>query len=164
MAKTQRTPTALAAAGRSLLITPEAVKDGRDFAAARLTRYAAVHDLAGVDQVHIDDVKVCVSELVTNAIKYGSGPDRTNINLEISIWPRWTRVTVDDRDPEVPNAVPVAEEMAESGRGLMIVSLYAARFWWGKGLISKTANAAILHTGVTLTDEDEIALDLEMVR
>lgn len=161
---TETRPQALTATGRFLEIDTKSVKTARDWAAAKLIYRAADLGLAGIDAEHVDDVLVVVSELVTNAIKYGNG-DRTHISLEIGVWSRWTLVTVDDRDPVIPDPVGAPAALAQSGRGLMIVGLYAERFWWRKGSISKTACAAILHSGVEgLTPEDELALDREMVR
>lgn len=151
---TETRAQALDVAWIGLQIDPEAVKAARDFATT------ALGALAKTDADHVDAVRTVVSELVTNAIKYGAGADRTNIGLEVGIWSLWTLVTVDDRDPRVRRSrVRKGDDLPESGRGLLIVRALAARFWWDPRLISKTATAAILRTGVTLTDGDQAVLD-----
>ena len=141
------------ATGRSLPISPEAAPTARDFTAGFLVGKARL------DAGHVGDVVLVVSELVTNAIKYGANA-RPNIYLEVGIWSKWTLITVDDRDPQVYEAAPERDdELRESGRGLDIVRAYAERFWWDPKLISKTANAAVLRPGVKLTDEDNAILD-----
>ena len=67
-----------------------------------------------------------VSELVTNAIVHG----RSGANLDTEITPGVLRVTVTDDSPAPLPAVDLAPRTsAEGGRGLLIVSLLAAR--WG---------------------------------
>jgi anti-sigma regulatory factor (Ser/Thr protein kinase) len=128
-------------------IDPTSVAAARDFTA----RYLAKTRLTGD---HADDVVLAVSEMVTNAIRYG-GNGRKNISLDLEIWSKWTLVIVDDRDPQV--YAPSSD--VERGRGLLIVNAIAERFWWRPLLMSKTANAVILRTGVKLTDEDNKILD-----
>jgi anti-sigma regulatory factor (Ser/Thr protein kinase) len=145
---------AIAAAGRSLPVGPQAVAAAREFAAQFVANRASL----GGDHLH--DVVLLVSELVTNAIKYG-GAGRANIYLEIGMWSKWTLITVDDRIREVYEAAPVDddEDLRESGRGLEIVEVLAERFWWHPRSISKTANAVILRSDAELTDEDNAILD-----
>jgi anti-sigma regulatory factor (Ser/Thr protein kinase) len=143
---------ALWATVRSLPIAPKAAATARAFAAEFL---ASVK----LDDGHIDDVVLVISELITNAVKYG-GDGQRNINLEVGIWSKWTLITVDDRDPQVYEAAPERDnDLCESGRGLFIVCAYAERFWWRPLMLSKTANAAVLRPGVKLTDEDNAILD-----
>jgi anti-sigma regulatory factor (Ser/Thr protein kinase) len=139
--------------GRSLRPAPEAVGTARWFAALTLG------DLTETDHSHADDVCVIVSELVTNAITHVAGI--RNIWLDLEIWPRWTYVIVDDRDPTVhpPDEAAMADPLAESLRGLMIVRAMSERFWWRYRTMSKTANSVILRSGAQLTAADEALLD-----
>jgi anti-sigma regulatory factor (Ser/Thr protein kinase) len=143
-------------AGRPLAIAPTSVATAREFAA----RFLA--DTAKLGGDHREDVVLVVSEIVTNAMKYG-GNGRRNMYLDIEIWSKWTLVTVDDRTPEVyePAAADDEEDenLRESGRGLQIVDVLAERWWWHPRRISKTANAVILRGNVTLTDQDNDILD-----
>lgn len=144
----------IAAIGHFLEIRPEAVADARRYTARFL------FDEAKLDGDHLDDVVLVVSELVTNAIKYGGGGRR--IHLELGIWSKWTMITVDDRTREVYEPASVEaedEDLRDSGRGLLIVQSLAERFWWHRRQFGKTANAVILRPDVKLTDEDRAFLD-----
>lgn len=112
-----------------------------------------------LDDDHVDDVLLVADELVANAVTHGRGaPPATNVTLKLIIWSKWTLLVVDDRTPEIKEP-PADDVLAESGRGLLIVNALAARFWWAPKVESKTANAAVLRTGVKLTADDEAILD-----
>lgn len=145
---------AIAAAGRTLRIAPESVATAREFTARFLT------DNAKLDDDHVDDVVLVVSELTTNSVKYG-GNGRRNIYLDVEVWSKWTLVKVDDRSSAANETEPAAagDGLRESGRGLLVVRTIAERFWWHPRLISKTANAGILRPGIMLTDADNTILD-----
>lgn len=146
-------PAALKLTEKSFLIEASAVARARRFAERLLVAEF------GLDDEHVDAVVLVVSELTTNAIKYGAA-GRRNIGVRFEIWPRWTLVIVDDRDATVrPRKVADPGELAESGRGLEIVQFLAARFWWRPLRFSKTANAVVLRTDVKLTADDEAILD-----
>jgi anti-sigma regulatory factor (Ser/Thr protein kinase) len=66
-----------------------------------------------------------VSELVTNAILHG----RSSATLEAHRPPGLMRVAVRDDNPALPEVGSHPDFGAESGRGLMIVSMLAPR--WG---------------------------------
>lgn len=66
----------------------------------------------------VDAVVLAVSELVTNAVRYG----RPRVSLELQRQPEQVRVEVHDGDPtEPPTGHGEAGPDAESGRGLTIV-------------------------------------------
>jgi anti-sigma regulatory factor (Ser/Thr protein kinase) len=141
------------AAGRSLLIDPQAASAARAFTEERL---GAVK----LDAGHIDDVVCVVAELVANGVTHGAGGEEMRyVHLELGIWSKWTLVTVDDRDPNVYDSPANDDPLAESGRGLMIVRALSERFWWHPKLFSKTANAVILRPGVQLTGQDTTILN-----
>jgi len=71
------------------------------------------------------DCNLLVSELVTNAVVYGSGP----IVLEIGRRDRGVRVSVTDGARTGEVAAQDVFDDAEGGRGLAIVATVAAR--WG---------------------------------
>ena len=74
----------------------------------------------------IDDAKLLVSEIVTNAVQYGRSP----ITIALRIDPPGLGVTVTDAgdtQPQVPTENPPAA--ASSGRGLLIVDRLATA--WG---------------------------------
>lgn len=77
----------------------------------------------GQAEVHIEDVALVVSELVTNAVVHGDG----EITLHVTVAHDAVRVEVEDREPELPDRLPAALD-AESGRGLLMVSRIA-RDW-----------------------------------
>jgi anti-sigma regulatory factor (Ser/Thr protein kinase) len=116
-------------------------------------------NLAENDTDHAADIAVIVSELVTNAITHVAGI--RNVWLEIEVWPRWTRVIVDDRDPTVhpPDEAVAADPLPESLRGLLIVRALSERFWWRTRALSKAAHAVVLHSGIELAAVDRDLLD-----
>jgi anti-sigma regulatory factor (Ser/Thr protein kinase) len=68
----------------------------------------------------VDSVVLAVSELVTNAIRYGRPP----VYLVLRRKRQGVRLDVHDGDPREPDVGP-AEDDAESGRGLGIVQAVA---------------------------------------
>ena len=68
---------------------------------------------------------LCTSELVTNAVIHG----RTSATIHVHRPGTVLRVSVRDDNPRLPPAGELPPLSAESGRGLMIVSLLAAS--WG---------------------------------
>ena len=69
----------------------------------------------------VDAVALAVSELVTNAIRYG----RPTVSVDLARQRSQVRVAVHDGDPTEPPAAGQAEADAESGRGLAIVEALA---------------------------------------
>ena len=74
--------------------------------------------------VHVDDVTLVVSELVTNAVVHGAG----DVTLDVVVADDAVRVEVTDREPDLPEPVDNGAD-AEAGRGLLIVSRLARQ--WG---------------------------------
>lgn len=68
-----------------------------------------------------DDLTLIVSELVTNAVRYGAPP----VHVEVRLDERALTVTVVDADPGPPVPTSPGHE-AEGGRGLLLIDLLAA--------------------------------------
>ena len=68
---------------------------------------------------------VLTSELVTNAVRYGSGQAVLEARLPAGV----LRVSVADGSPDLPVVGPAAEITAETGRGVLLVSTLSSR--WG---------------------------------
>ncbi|HVM28610.1 MAG TPA: ATP-binding protein [Mycobacteriales bacterium] len=74
---------------------------------------------AGAERL-CDDLMLIVSELVTNAVRYGAPP----VRVEVAVEDRTITVAVRDDDPVAP--VPKdADADAEGGRGLLLIDLLA---------------------------------------
>jgi anti-sigma regulatory factor (Ser/Thr protein kinase) len=70
-----------------------------------------------------DDVLLIVSELVTNAVRYGKPPVCVSVRAD----EQTVTVGVSDAASERP-AMRTADDDAESGRGLLLMSLLSAEF------------------------------------
>ncbi|SOD65970.1 Anti-sigma regulatory factor (Ser/Thr protein kinase) [Streptomyces zhaozhouensis] len=139
-----REPVVLSSAYRFRSIT--LVADYRDTPAA--ARHTARHVLGewGLSEL-ADDVELCVSELVGNAIHHAA-PDGRRVQLAgerrvvvaFRYWPRSLFVEVSDED-STPPTLPAGDRLdpspgpddtllAEGGRGLFIVQSLADATWW----------------------------------
>lgn len=96
-----------------------------DARSARDARHLIGHALAGwCDARQLDDIALCVSELVTNAVLHaGSGP-----RLLVHVRPTVVHVEISD-DSDVLPFVPGAGAGATSGRGVSILGTLSTR--WG---------------------------------
>jgi hypothetical protein len=124
-------------------------------------RHVTTLMLAGfVPATHLDDLELCVSELVTNAIKaardhaalcgftwhYGDTP----VHLGIACGPRWTRLDVRDPDPVMP--IPPQRDLLDiGGKGLQLVTDIAAVLWPDLATDHKIMHAVIPMPKVELT-------------
>ena len=97
---------------------PESARAARRF----ITEFCAAARLP--DEI-CHTAALLVSELVTNAILHG----RSAATLEAHRPPEFIRVAVRDENPSLPAVGDNPAFGAESGRGLMIVSMLAPR--WG---------------------------------
>lgn len=88
-------------------------------AQARAAVAGFVRDV-GVERL-ADDLVLIVSELVTNAVRYGAPP----VRLEVDADDDAVTVTVVDAAPARPVRRPVSTS-AEGGRGLLLIDLLAA--------------------------------------
>jgi len=117
---------------RSLSLTLPADRPELLSAIRRLV-YAHALD-SGAPTAKAEDIELCVSELLTNALRYSDGPAR----LEFAVHDRTVLVAVSDtstRAPGAPGPDPAAN--GEHGRGLHIVNKLASAVEvkvhpWGK--------------------------------
>lgn len=94
-------------------------------APAQARHYVSAH-LGWLPPADLDDALVLVSELVSNAVRYGE----PEITLQLRTDPPGVAVAVSDHGPELPRVVDTPPEpQAISGRGLLIVDALANR--WG---------------------------------
>ncbi|MFF4797885.1 ATP-binding protein [Streptomyces sp. NPDC001351] len=98
------------------------VQAARQFTAETLTGWG----LAGTDRA--DDVLLCVSELVTNALLHGVPPGRLS-RLLLRHDGRVLGVEVHDSGPGVPRVVEDGDVRSEGGRGLLLVAALSDK--WG---------------------------------
>ena len=88
----------------------------------------------GAKQEKAEDIELCVSELLTNALRYSSGPAR----LELNVHGGAVHLQVSDTAAATPHEVGQSEGRREHGRGLHIVKelafAHAVRVHprWGK--------------------------------
>ena len=98
--------------GRQHLLSP--MRAGGYRALRIWTRvWVRAHPVVGVDA---DDVALVMTELVSNAMRHGSGP----VDIDLHDGPGTVRISVADSS-ETPPQLPGADGMALGGRGLMIL-------------------------------------------
>jgi anti-sigma regulatory factor (Ser/Thr protein kinase) len=94
--------------------------------APRLARDFIVEQGKELPQDAIEDARLLVSELVTNALRYG----RPQITVQVELHPPLIKVSVHDEGPTLPPAEPpTALPTAPAGRGLNLVERIAS--CWG---------------------------------
>lgn len=84
-----------------------------------------------------DDMRLVVTEIVTNAVRHGR---RGDVRIRLDLQGDMLTVTAQDETPYVllpPAAAPAAGE--ESGRGLFLVQMLASR--WGHGPVEGSGTA-----------------------
>lgn len=121
------------AATASLPARPEVVRHARRLTRTALAAWGAGHLVDGAEMI--------VSELVTNAVRYGHGP----VDLAIALTDEMLRISVSDGGP----CLPVPREAGpgdQSGRGLLIVEALAESWEVRAGLDGKTVSC-VLPTG-----------------
>jgi len=102
---------------------------------------------------HLDDLEMCVSELVTNALRTARAHTETSgfawsyadtpIHLSVATAERWSRLSVRDPNPAMPETVP-GGLLDEGGRGLVIVDAVAACRWHTATAQDKTVHAPLV--------------------
>lgn len=102
---------------------------------AREFMKVTLHDRAVPDRV--EDMTVTVSELVSNALRYGRAPSagsaasQTRFSVWVGVWEQWSCAVcaVADCGDGVP-LLNQADQLAESGRGLQIVAALSDAWGW----------------------------------
>jgi anti-sigma regulatory factor (Ser/Thr protein kinase) len=119
-----------------------------------------------VDKGLADDVRLTVSEVVTNAIRAAERYARERdhrwawyerpVALRVVCRPRWVHILVIDPDPTEPGPPPDLCELFDElgGRGLGIVDQVAALRWFRPNDYGKTAHVVVTHPGMTLAPTD----------
>jgi anti-sigma regulatory factor (Ser/Thr protein kinase) len=123
----ERRPPAihLAPQTRSLAFeaTPESVREARDFARSVLASW----DLGEM----FDDVRLVISELVTNALRYApAAPDGT-LPIRLTLLRTGARLTCAVTDPS--DQIPVTRDpdfTSQNGRGLCLVEAFSDSWNW----------------------------------
>ncbi|WP_329262751.1 ATP-binding protein [Streptomyces sp. NBC_01478] len=105
---------------------PQSAHVARDFTRAALTGRAG-------DEV-LDDMAVTVSELVSNALRYGRAANslaEQQPSLWLAVWDRlpYAVCAVTDDSDRIP-VQGSPDEFAESGRGLQVVSALSESWGW----------------------------------
>ncbi|WP_432020683.1 SpoIIE family protein phosphatase [Streptomyces sp. 1222.5] len=109
---TQLPAAPLATAVADLAAAPESVAAGREF----LSRTLAAWGFAEA----MDDARLLLSEVLTNAVQHGQGP----IGVHLCRTDADLTVEISDRSPALPQPRQAAED-EESGRGLLLVRALA---------------------------------------
>lgn len=106
----------------NLELTLEPVPDSIPQARHTLDRLADA-----VEEPLLENLRLLVSEVVTNSIRHGEGFDP--IELRVSVSPLIVRVEVEDRGPGFEPRLTDEDGERNSGWGLLLVDRLAAR--WG---------------------------------
>lgn len=75
------------------------------------------------------DAELVGCELITNAIRHATGRGDRQIRAQIQRYPRHLRLAVYDGSP-VPPVMVRPDELAESGRGLIMISMLCEWGWF----------------------------------
>ncbi|MET9362874.1 ATP-binding protein [Streptomyces sp. NPDC006632] len=117
----------------------QSVPAAREFAEEALSDWGFAH--------RRDDVLLCVSELVTNALLHGVPPGRGFL-LRMGLCDGAVlRVEVQDSGAGVPGIAKGADAGAEGGRGLLLVEAVADKWGVGERDPGKTVWCAFLCPG-----------------
>jgi hypothetical protein len=124
-------------------------------------RNRLTHMLAGlVPAGHLDDLTLCASELVTNALRaareyadlleFGWSYLDTPIHLGVLTTERWTRLDVRDPNPAM-HEPPPRDLLDVGGKGLVVVDTLGACRWHNSTAHDKTMHVIVPMPKVELT-------------
>jgi anti-sigma regulatory factor (Ser/Thr protein kinase) len=134
------------------------VRDAREYALAVVAG-------AGIqDDGLIEDVRLVVSEVVTNAMRAAEryaasrgrawAPYEAPVSLRIECRPSWIHLLVTDPDPEMPDPEPRDLLDETGGRGLTIVDAVCDLWWVRPGSYGKTFHVVIARPGARITPDE----------
>jgi anti-sigma regulatory factor (Ser/Thr protein kinase) len=101
-----------------LRVAPDAISEAR----------AAVDRMSG-DETLLNNLRLLVSEVVTNSVRHAGLDEASRISLHIETSPECVRVEVTDPGPGFVPRVPEPRSTQDSGWGLYLVDELADR--WG---------------------------------
>lgn len=115
--------------GETTAMRFEAIRiPGAERAVSHVRRWCL--DQLGDDHPVLDDALLCLSELVTNAMRYTDSGQGGQVHVELGFSERAVRVEVlDDGGSTTVPCLADVDEAGVSGRGLRIVSFLASA--WG---------------------------------
>jgi len=96
----------------------------------------SLEDLPGIPAATLDDLKLLVSELVTNSVRHTGLQLGDLIELRVSGEPGRVRVEVADQGPGFKPQPPPRASSRESGWGLFLVEQISSR--WGLAVDGET--------------------------
>ncbi|MEU7376601.1 ATP-binding protein [Streptomyces albidoflavus] len=105
-----------------LISEPQSARSARLFVRQYLAYY-----LPGASDEHVQTVALVACELVTNAIRYGTGPG-DSLRIVLDADEERTRVEVRDPVRRHPRRRPASEER-ERGRGLLLLDALCPQSW-----------------------------------
>ena len=120
--------------GRGQVVLDRRVADPSELAAVRHGATAACHETVAALS---DDLALCISELVTNALLHGEGP----VRVVVLCAPPSVTIAVRDRDRRTPQLV--LSSAHSGGRGLRIVDALSHRWGMEFGADGKTIWATL---------------------
>jgi anti-sigma regulatory factor (Ser/Thr protein kinase) len=139
-------------------VEPALVGDAREHALA-VVAGAGIQD----DGV-IEDVRLVVSEVVTNAMRAAEryaasrgrpwAPYETPVSLRVECRPGWIHLLVTDPDPAMPHPAPRDLMDETGGRGLTIVDAVGDLSWVSRGSYGKTFHVVIARFGTRITPDE----------
>jgi anti-sigma regulatory factor (Ser/Thr protein kinase) len=91
----------------------------------------------------LDDLLIVVSELVTNAFRYGKAPVVLHLTLEGD----HLLVGVQDSEPSSLPTPKNAEDLEPTGRGLRLISAMTTHWGWNRALDQKVVWAKVPIAG-----------------
>lgn len=103
---------------RTLPADPESVRMARNAVMAMMIEAACT-------PATVEAARLLVSELATNAVLHAASPTFT---ITVEIEEPWTRISVHDEDPLLPEAGRHVDPQAEGGRGLGLVAELSSRW------------------------------------
>jgi anti-sigma regulatory factor (Ser/Thr protein kinase) len=119
----------MTAAGNGTARQAEPIDVELRVAAGAISEARAVVDRMSGDEALLNNLRLLVSEIVTNSVRHAGLDDGSRISLHIEASPELVRVEVTDPGPGFVPRVPELRISQDSGWGLYLVDELADR--WG---------------------------------